>query len=219
MIIYKVTCLETNKIYIGKTVGQLSRRMSHHYWEARNGGNSYFHNALMKYDRDSFVWEVLDTVMFSDLLFDLEKFYIAKYNCMSPNGYNLTAGGEGATGFIKSAETREKISLANRGRVSKLRGIPLTEETKRKLSLANKGKKKSPESVRRGALKRMGVPLSLEHKKKLSEYHTGRKPSPETIKKLVESHSGKKFSDETREKMSASQALAWKNRRTQQCVN
>lgn len=109
LIIYKVTNLVNNKIYIGKTILGLNRRMRAHYHEAeKRSYKMVFHDALRKYGKDNFVWEILDTVMLSDLLLDLEKFYIAKYNSKIPNGYNMTDGGDGMSGYKPSEETRKK---------------------------------------------------------------------------------------------------------------
>jgi group I intron endonuclease len=194
MIVYKVTCLETNKIYIGKTVNDILVRKRHHYWEARHGSRSYFHNALRKYDESAFIWEVLDAVMFSDLLFDLERFYIARYNCMSPNGYNLTSGGEGATGRILSKEAKDKIGAANKGRV-------VSAETRIKLSKAALGKKLPP--------------LSEETKGKLRVVNLGKKLSEETKNKMR----ARRASDETKKKMSISQKERRAKWRAQNSVN
>jgi group I intron endonuclease len=116
MIIYKVTNLVNNKVYIGKTVYSLEHRKKQHISDAKaNRYNMLLHRAIMKYGEDNFCWEILDKVMFSDLLMDLEKFYIKKYKSRFPNGYNLTDGGEGITGHKHSKETRKKMSESHKG--------------------------------------------------------------------------------------------------------
>lgn len=55
-------------------------------------------------------------------------------------------------GVHLSDETKQKISLKNKGRESSLKGVPLSEETKQKISEAHVGK-----------------PLSEEHKKSIKE--------------------------------------------------
>jgi len=103
----------------------------------------------------------------------------------------------------KSEEVRRKISLANKGRPSKLKGrtksgeiIPikqlLTKEEKllRRLAQAQTlrtlrlGKKLSPESIAKRTESRKGYHHSEETKRKISESEKGKKLSDETKTKL-----------------------------------
>lgn len=97
-IVYKVTNLKNNKIYIGITQNNLAIRKSEHYREARYnekwGKFTKFHNALLKYKEEDFLWEIQDdTANNKEELFEKEKYYIKKYNSFE-NGYNCTIGGE-----------------------------------------------------------------------------------------------------------------------------
>ena len=185
MIIYKASCLVTNKIYIGKTILTLDSRKKKHIRGAMVGYRKCaFHNAIRKYGEEEFVWEVLDYCIFSDLLLDLEKFYIKKYNSKVPNGYNLTDGGEGLSGHKFSKAHRERLSMAHRGKGYKggtpgnkiyKKRMPMSEEQKRKISTKLKGR-----------------PIPLETRKKLSIAMMGNKNSAY----------GRKYSDEERLKMS-----------------
>lgn len=219
MIIYKVTCLETNKIYIGKTCHSLTRRKCEHLRTARNDrSHSCFHKAILKYGEESFVWEVLDKVMFSDLLMDLEKFYIARYNCKIPNGYNMTDGGEGVAGWRPSLETRARMSAALKGNrhtlghklssehLAKLSASHMgntarlghhpTPETLAKMSVANKGRRHTPESIAKIVAAKKNI--TPETRAKLSaaskgrKNWLGRKHSPETKAKMSAAAKGKK---------------------------
>ena len=104
-IIYKVTCLITNKVYIGQTIRDLCVRQREHFSDAF-GCNSklHFHKALRKYGKDAFKWEMiryidLDCDNIEEKLHRLEKYYIKKYNSYEC-GYNETIGGEpGRPGF------------------------------------------------------------------------------------------------------------------------
>lgn len=65
MIIYKATNTINGKCYIGQTVRALKKRKQEHTLLARKGRRdrnhrTYFHNSLNKYDKDSFVWELVD---------------------------------------------------------------------------------------------------------------------------------------------------------------
>jgi len=79
---------------------------------------------------------------------------------------NLTDGGEGASGAVKSKETKKKISK------SKI------------------GKQHSDKSIRKMSESHKGKILSEEHKKKISEANKGRTISEENRLKLSESRSG-----------------------------
>lgn len=64
-IIYKVTNLKNNKIYIGKTCTTLERRKRKHYNESRYQDrwdlqSTHFHRALIKYSVNDWVWEIED---------------------------------------------------------------------------------------------------------------------------------------------------------------
>ena len=219
MIIYRATCLATNKIYIGKTIQSLRRRKLTHLADAkRKRYNSVFHAAIRKYGEDAFVWEVLDRVMFSDLLLDLEKFYIAKYNCKTPNGYNMTDGGDGVSGNIKSPETIEKLKVLFAGKGNPFYGKHHTDKTKELLSKIRTGKKRPPFTERH----RNNIRLSLIGKKKSLEAieknraaklgvfdgnknpFWGKKHSPETINKIRIAKLGKKLTEEHKQKISKS---------------
>lgn len=98
-LIYRIINLQNNKIYIGKTTVDLSTRWSQHIYEAKTptckGYNFVLHKAIRKYGKNNFSIEVIDAIDDS-ILEEREKFWISYYNCMIPNGYNMTFGGEGS---------------------------------------------------------------------------------------------------------------------------
>jgi hypothetical protein len=91
-------------------------------------------------------------------------------------------------------ETKEKMSLAKKGKPSWNKGIPMREETKNKLSILNTGKHLSVEARLKVGLAHKGIHRSEETKKKISEAKKG-KPS---------NMLGKHHSEETKRKMSIS---------------
>lgn len=184
MIIYKATNLVNGKIYIGKTLRSLITRKNRHISSANTGSNIYFHRAIRKYGAGNFVWEIIDRCLFAESLIALEKHYVRLFNCKSPNGYNLTTGGDGMSGFTFSEQTKEKMRLARIGK-------HLSEETRKKIGNAGRGEKNY----------NYGGHLSEEHKQKLSISHGGENCSAETRKKLRDSHVGKRPTEETRNKM------------------
>lgn len=127
-----------NKAYIGITKGNPKKR-----W----GSNGYkyteqqkiFHNAIQKYG-----WNNFEHIIWTENLSEKEAkewevrlIAIFKTNCcryQNPAyGYNMTDGGEGPNGVVRTNEFKEKISKANKGK-------QVSQETRLKLSQANKGK-------------------------------------------------------------------------------
>jgi hypothetical protein len=114
---------------------------------------------------------------------------------------NLTNGGEGAVGALRSKETREKLSKANKGK-------RLTEEQIKKMSESLKGRisprkgvtltDKTKEKIRE---KRKLQITTEETKKKMSQAMMGRVLTEEWKQKISKSNTGKKFSDETKKKI------------------
>lgn len=94
-IIYKVTCLPSQKIYIGQTIDSLNERRNKHYYKAYHEImlNTHFLNALRYYKKEDFNWEIIDTAKTREELNQKEKYWIAFYNSIK-NGYNIRNGGE-----------------------------------------------------------------------------------------------------------------------------
>lgn len=121
-IIYKATNLENGKVYIGQTIKSLETRKNVHY--SKYSSCVYFHNALMKYPKDSWTWEVIEQCDSREELDKKEIYWIAFYNSKnSAFGYNLTDGGQGSRGVIITDEhkrkTRESMLLAVTNNYSK----------------------------------------------------------------------------------------------------
>lgn len=180
--IYKITNKLNGKVYIGQSVDIDTRWRQH----INAKDNFAIHRAIQKYGKENFKFEVLLECPV-DMLNVWERDMIALYDCISPNGYNLTEGGEG---YKCSDETRLKMSNIRKGKNR-------SEETKIKISNAQKGKHHSEETRLKMSNTRKGVklkPLSEEHKRKISESMKGKKHQPfsaEHKRKLSESIKGK----------------------------
>ena len=91
--IYRATNKENGKFYIGRCHGKVKSREIKHWWYAKHkNANSPFPNALRKYGRDAFVWDVLEEVT-AETAGDREVFWIEE---LKPQ-YNATKGGDGGT--------------------------------------------------------------------------------------------------------------------------
>lgn len=205
MIIYLVTNMVNDKMYVGQTIRSLAeRRTKHIYASLTNKDNGYFHNALRVYGVDNFKWEIVHNCSNTNILNLLEIFYIGYYDTFN-NGYNLNAGGKNAS---MSEETRAKISGENHPMYGKHHTI----ETKKKMSLSHSGKN-NPNYGKLGKDSyNYGRKHTAETKLKISKAHVGFKHSVETkLKMCGENNSmyGKTVSKETKKKISL--ALKGKN--------
>lgn len=115
MIVYKVTNTVNNKVYIGKTVQTLKRRIAQHKHDSlKKDSQTKFHRAIRKYGLESFKWEVVCECDSNKELCEKEIYMIHLYDSIK-NGYNITKGGEGVYGFKHSEETKSKTSKSRKG--------------------------------------------------------------------------------------------------------
>lgn len=100
-----------NKYYVGLTKNEPKVR-----WGS-NGINykscSLFYKAILKYNWDGFEHIILETNLSQEEASLYEQFYIKLFNAMSPNGYNLTGGGEKNKEISK--ETLQKLKESHKG--------------------------------------------------------------------------------------------------------
>ena len=108
--IYLLTNLITLLCYVGKTI-DFKRRMRDH----KNGKSidkSYVERSIRKHGWHNFKVEILIDDVPKEDLSNLETCYIAVKDTLYPNGYNLTKGGEGISGYIFTPEQRENSRQA-----------------------------------------------------------------------------------------------------------
>lgn len=140
-LVYKHTA-PNGKVYIGITSSTAQNRWKNGLGYRRQ---KYFWNAIQKYGWENFAHEILFVGLSEQEAKTLEMKLIEEWKSYDPQcGYNTTHGGDGCRGYNPPPEVREKISLANRGKVrtpesrqryatSKL-GTHHTEETRAKMS-------------------------------------------------------------------------------------
>lgn len=173
-IIYKITNLVNNKIYIGQTIRDFQTRIGEHRRHKKS--NNHLKNAFEKYGFNNFKFEIIDTATSINELNNKEIDYINQYNSTDRSvGYNIEIGG--------------KNSLAN-------------PETLEKMSNSHKGIKQSKEWVdkripKKGSIEALkhGKPKTEEEKKYLSEnspkYWLGKSRDIETNRKISETKKAK----------------------------
>ena len=106
MVIYLLTDTTNGMRYVGLTTQTLRKRIKEH----RRKHGTYIDRAIKAHGWENFTVGVLEQCSTLDELNDRERYWIATLNTKSPNGYNLTDGGEGSLGYPLSQEAKDKIS-------------------------------------------------------------------------------------------------------------
>ncbi|WP_431861369.1 NUMOD3 domain-containing DNA-binding protein [Azospirillum sp.] len=203
-------------IYVGKGSQAYGRADDH--WGGK-ATNRMLRGILAKV-RSAGLEPIIEIVAWFDdeaAAFCLERSLIAKFgrrDLGSGTLCNMTSGGEGAAGAVRSKETKAKIGAGNRGKTiprdvveriaAQLRGRKLSEEHRRKLSIAHTGRKIPPDVAEKAAAT-----------------HRGKKRPPETGRKISEIKRGKPWSEARRaaheaskaKPPSAAQRAAWEARK------
>lgn len=201
MIIYKVTNLINGKCYIGQTSRKLEVR-----WKAHLGSShcTALHNAILKYGKDSFMVEQIDSAETQEELNEKEIYWIKFYNSLSPNGYNLSIGGNicGMVGAHHSAESKRKISESNKGR-------KMPDHVKQKISIVNKGNKNASGKRTEEQRKRISdaTKAAMNRKEVKEKLHSP--VSEKTKQKISNSLTGKKLTSDHRKAISEGLKRRW----------
>ena len=117
MVIYKVTNLTNQKVYIGQTNNFEKRKKRHHY--IAKTSPTAFHRALIKYGFDNFKWEVLAECKTRTQANSLEKKFIREYGGISnPLVYNETEGGHAFR--TKTWTERDRAVYSDRAKKTEL---------------------------------------------------------------------------------------------------
>ena len=146
--VYKITCKITGEFYFGSSF----RAKRDSYW----GGGTKIRERIAQYGKENFVKEILGEFDDRTESHRIENQYIEKFihddKCLNQM-LNRRFGSF-------SEESREKLSVAERGEKAPWYGKTLSEEHRSRISAAQRGKT-----------------LSEEHRSKLSASHRG-KPHP-----------------------------------------
>lgn len=209
--IYTITNMINGKKYVGLT-NSLSKRWNKH--KNAKGHIPALHAAIKKYGVESFDFCHYADAFGPDAAKAIEIGLIRDLGTLSPNGYNLTSGGEGA--LNPSPELRARLSASHKGRKQ-------SEETKKKRSEALK--KAYAEGRHKGNSE--GRKHTVETREKMSKIRKGDKNpmfgkthSDARKKQISEQSVGNKYrlgslhSADTKEKMSLAQKARWAAKRT-----
>lgn len=95
--IYKITNMLNGKVYIGKSTNLAKRKKAH--FNACDD-NMIIHQAMKKHGKNNFSFEIIEECSEKELD-EREIYWIKYYNSYMGEGYNATAGGEGASHPVK----------------------------------------------------------------------------------------------------------------------
>jgi group I intron endonuclease len=115
MVIYKITNLITNKIYVGKDELNSSTYM---------GSGKWIRRSINKHGIENFKKEIIETCKNPIHLTEREIYWIKKLDATNPKiGYNITDGGNGGNTYKYKTEEelnliKKKISESGKGRDS-----------------------------------------------------------------------------------------------------
>ena len=179
-----------NVFYVG--IGKTEKRA----YQINNRGNSnYWHNIVKKHGH---IVEVTHKDILWEEACSIEKYLISFYGRYDKNEgklCNLTDGGDGAIGAIRSQKFKDYLRI-------KLTGIKRSPETIEKLRLKQIGCKLSESAKIKLSISNKGKIISEEHKDKISKANKGKIISDETKEKLRIANKGKTISDEIKKKLS-----------------
>lgn len=237
--IYKIENTKNGKVYVGYTSQLVMDRFSEHVYSAKHlGDERALCRAIRKYGEESFIVSTLDKASTKSEALKREIEWIERLSSFGKNGYNLTIGGEGATGAKWSEEAKRRASL---------NAYPRTEQHRAaagaRLKVAMPGiiKYRQSDEYRMAQRNRnlgeknpmYGKKMSEARKDQLSREMSGEgnpffgKRHTEEVKQLLSSQRiglnagesnpffGKKHSEETRAKMKQ----YWADRRQRKAAN
>ncbi len=162
--IYKITNCINQKLYVGLTLSDAETRFKKHISMIYSNGCSALYGAIKKYGIESFIVETICLSNDKKELMNLEKHYISELNTVSPNGYNLTTGGENCRVTDK---TKQKISTRLKGREIKWaekvsKGVKKLWENEEYRAKQTKQRKQKRGKYRDGIVKPLRLDLPSE---------------------------------------------------------
>lgn len=201
--IYKIVNTTNGKQYVG-SAANLNRRQQEHWrmLKRRDHPNAHLQASWDKYGEEAFEFRIIGKCT-QERLVELEQEVM---DHLKPE-YNLAPKAGSNLGTVWTAESRHKLSVANKGK-------KLSADTKRKMSEVRKGRKFSVEHklklsiASKGHKRRLGSKLSNETKRKIGEANKRRIISEKTRRKLSDANKGNKralgyrHSEEAKHKMS-----------------
>jgi len=200
MIIYKITNLKNDKIYVGQDINN-----NPNYY----GSGLLIKLAIKKYGKKSFIKEIIETCQSQKELDEKEIFWINKLESRNRKiGYNIDSGGRGGNLEILKGTTLfdfwvVKYGLEEATKKTLLKNKKISDYNKENKTIFDIGvyeywieKYGIEEANIRKENKRLKLVESNKKRKESGWEHTS-----ETIEKIRESSTNRKHSSETKEKL------------------
>lgn len=218
--IYKVTCTATGRGYIGITMFSPSDRWKQHVSDARRKKrNGALQRAILKYGPDGFELTVLASVLGRDAAAAAERHYIIEHRTRSPNGFNMSDGGEWEAGFKLSEDLCRQRSKGMIAARAEAMATDPVGETLRREAAAQRGiawvqaNRQQLGTIMKGwwAKRKTGGPViaSVETRQKMSESHKKRWSNPLAREKRCASMTKAMADPATREVLAERSRQAW----------
>jgi len=171
MYIYCITNTINNKQYVGLTTRDLDESKNYY------GSGIYINRSIKKYGKENFNKEILEICDTDSQLKKREMFWITELSTKSPNGYNLTDGGDGVLNPTQEIidKRNEKLKLLV-GEKNSHYGMKHSDSSKQQISMSLMGKSKSKQMKNRLSKTLTGRKLSKETKEKMSMSRNNRTP-------------------------------------------
>jgi group I intron endonuclease len=129
--LYVATNQVTGKQYVGVATNPKQRWVEHRCGH----GSKVLRSAVLKYGRDKIQFQVWCSGA-KDTMHAMECVFIKLLHTKAPNGYNLTDGGEGSTGWKPGEETRRRMSARSNGARNAMYGKTHSDEAREKIRAA-----------------------------------------------------------------------------------
>lgn len=130
-LIYKISFQGSNRHYIGKTMYDISIRITDHIRKSKNKSDLVIHRAIRKYGELNMKISILVNHVPEIFINAFEMYWINHYNTYK-DGYNMTIGGDGGITYKWTEEQKTAQSNRMMGGVSPAKGYKWTEEQKLK---------------------------------------------------------------------------------------
>jgi group I intron endonuclease len=208
--VYKLTCRETGKSYIGVS-NNPKRRLWEHRKEARLNPKFVIHHAMRKHGPDTFDMTVLCESNDKKHAYELlEPQFIKEHNTLVPHGYNMTTGGEGSPTLTISDETRRKRSESAKAQYAdptqkanhKVAASKANQDPKKRQHIAEAARKRWSDPVFIAKMKaKYATPEQREKKRKARAIRGTILHTDATKEKIRQSKLGSSLSEEHKDKI------------------
>lgn len=204
--IYKITCTQTRKFYIGSAVYVKSRWALHRMKLRKNiHDNKHLQRAFNKHGEQSFIFEIIESCP-KDILIEREQHYI---DTLKPK-FNIARIAGNTLGCKHTEEVKQFLRNKFKGRTPSNKGVPHKESTKELLRQAWIRRKATPKDQIKENERRLKISKSLKGKLKSEEHKNNLKgiPMPQHVRDILYvANVGRKHTQASIEKMSAAQKV------------